>query len=1117
MIKKIMLVIALSFFLLVGKGQQTYNYVFNPVKGMVSEVEKPVRNEICLNGKWKIMPLYNVKAVDFTLPDSFKWEKVAIKIPSPWNVNASDLGLRPDGTKGEGGDFLTFPSYPEKWESAKIAWMERKFTVPLTWSGKRKLLHFQAVSGKTHVYVNGKLVGVRFEPYLPFEIDVTDFINEKSENTLLVGVAAGELFDIPGSNGHRTYVGGSFFGTNMWGIWQDVYLFSRNPVYVSNVFVKPEVNKQTLNVEVTIKNTTASAAKVRLNAVVRAWKNLSGMDVNEAPVENGTLDNAKALSFHGDEVAVPALTEMKVTLIKTIKNELKYWTPSTPNLYGLVIEARLKNKKTDISYNRFGWRQFSIEGSNLLLNGTPINLNGDSWHFMGVPQMTRRYAWAWFKMLKEANGNAVRLHAMPYPGYYLDIADEMGICVLDETGIWASDGGPKYDSDEYWENCKSHVAGFILRDRNHPSVFGWSVCNENIPVALWVYHSPDSLVKVVDKQINSWIDITKKLDPTRDWISGDGETDRPLNFPTYVGHYGGEDAMISWGSHGKPWGVGEQGMAYYGTPAQVAGINGNRAYESQQGRMEGLASEAYELIKKQKAHNASYASVFNLVWYGLQPLEIGLKDTTRKSNPTDGIFFKPFTESTPGIQPERLGPYCTTLNPGYDSSIPLYRPWPMFNAIKAANASPIQPFSIPVIKQEQSKPDSVPFNKIFLWASSQGVLSAKLASIGLLGTKEFSVKKNERCLLIIDGSMPLPTLASKQFVDKIIQYGGTVLVWGAEPEMLDPLNAVLPQNIELTNRTAISFIVRQTDPLIAGMGNNNFYFCEMSKTPILTHGITGSVAEGSKVILAACNTDWNRWNYKPENIKTAAVFRSEREKKEGGNAIIMKQTGAGKIYVSTLNLFDSQIEGKILFKEMLYNIGVRFGSVGKDEINALLPDGTLSRALVSGNFNGKSGNVSEIFKADIPAGWKFINPKVGGRTEDHFWEVTNANSSDIFDFLKLNLLGSKEFASALLSFWVYSPRSLVNLLAEPDMPELDMFGGGDDGFEISLNGKSIATANREGPLTKDEFKFRSIPLEKGWNHFVVRVVQGQGGWSFTLRFDSQNKTFMNQLKSKVEN
>jgi len=119
--------------------------------------------------------------------------------------------------------------------------------------------------------------------------------------------------------------------------------------------------------------------------------------------------------------------------------------------------------------------------------------------------------------------------------------------------------------------------------------------------------------------------------------------------------------------------------------------------------------------------------------------------------------------------------------------------------------------------------------------------------------------------------------------------------------------------------------------------------------------------------------------------------------------------------------------------------------------------------------------------------------------------------------LKLNLLGSKEFASALLSFWVYSPRSLVNLLAEPDMPELDMFGGGDDGFEISLNGKSIATANREGPLTKDEFKFRSIPLEKGWNHFVVRVVQGQGGWSFTLRFDSQNKTFMNQLKSKVEN
>ena len=52
----------------------------------------------------------------------------------------------------------------------------------------------------------------------------------------------------------------------------------------------------------------------------------------------------------------------------------------------------------------------------------------------------------------------------------------------------------------------------------------------------------------------------------------------------------------------------------------------------------------------------------------------------------DGIFFTEYKEGQPGVQPERMGPYCTTLNPGYDPSLPLYRPWPMFHALRAVNA-----------------------------------------------------------------------------------------------------------------------------------------------------------------------------------------------------------------------------------------------------------------------------------------------------------------------------------------------------------------------------------------------------------------------------------------------
>ena len=62
------------------------------------------------------------------------------------------------------------------------------------------------------------------------------------------------------------------------------------------------------------------------------------------------------------------------------------------------------------------------------------------------------------------------------------MADEMGICVLDETAMWSSDGGPKVDAEAFWQACRDHVRGMVLRDRNHPSVFGWSVCNEMLAV-----------------------------------------------------------------------------------------------------------------------------------------------------------------------------------------------------------------------------------------------------------------------------------------------------------------------------------------------------------------------------------------------------------------------------------------------------------------------------------------------------------------------------------------------------------------------------------------------------------------------------------------------------------
>ena len=91
--------------------------------------------------------------------------------------------------------------------------------------------------------------------------------------------------------------------------------------------------------------------------------------------------------------------------------------------------------------------------------------------------------YAWYRLLQDAGANAVRLHASVYPSFYPDMADEMGIMILDESAIWASGTAvPKADSDLFWQNCRTHVAKLVNRDRNHPSVYGWSICNEILPV-----------------------------------------------------------------------------------------------------------------------------------------------------------------------------------------------------------------------------------------------------------------------------------------------------------------------------------------------------------------------------------------------------------------------------------------------------------------------------------------------------------------------------------------------------------------------------------------------------------------------------------------------------------
>ena len=622
----ILLSLLTALFLLPGKavgqttssdGKLVYNFPFAPSEGLVNRTEKEYRKEICLNGYWDFQPVAlpgsyvqgKGVAPELSLPKEGEWSKTRIKIPSPWNINSFA------NRNVEGPDHRNYPSYPKELEQVKMAWMKKTVTIPNDWNGQQIKLYFEAVAGYTEVYINKEKVGENFDLFLPFSIDITNKVAAGETAEVWVGVRSQSLFENNSTIGRRIVPAGSMWGYHIAGIWQDVYLLALPKVHVEDVYVKPLVSKNMLELEVTVQNNTEKKTDLQLQGKINEWVNLAGTDVNSAPVPAWELGQ-EALKVAPVKVSIPANASTKVVLQVPVSGELSYWTPEQPNLYAVLLSLQAKKEILDMKYERFGWREWTLQGTTQYLNGKPYQLRGDSWHFMGIPQMTRRYAWAWFTAIKGMNANAVRPHAQIYPRFYMDVADEMGICVLNETANWASDGGPKLDSELFWEASKEHLKRFVLRDRNHASVFGWSISNENKPVILHVYNRPE-LMPQQKKAWEDWRDIVRANDPTRPWISADGEDDGDGILPVTVGHYGDMNSMKHWVGIGKPWGIGEHSMAYYGTPEQVAKYNGERAYESQLGRMEGLANECYLLLANQRNMGASYSTVFNMAWYAL--------------------------------------------------------------------------------------------------------------------------------------------------------------------------------------------------------------------------------------------------------------------------------------------------------------------------------------------------------------------------------------------------------------------------------------------------------------------------------------------------------------------
>jgi len=930
-----------------------FDQPFAPSDGLVSPVEAPYRQEVCLNGTWQFQPVpvpASFKPVSGTPPElpmpvDGKWESTAIKIPSPWNVNTWGNGR----DAGEGSqrpyvaDSVYFPSYPAVWEGVEMGWLRRKFQVPAgTRTGDRLKLHFEAVAGDVQVLVNGKPAGGHFDTFMPFDLDITDLVNRGGDNELLVGVRKSSLFNIVSpdypAGQRRTYPNGSNMD-NLVGIWNDVFLLVVPAVHVENVFIQPLVDKGTLAVEITVRNETDQAQRIELGGKVAPWVNLAGQDVFSAPVPKWRLD-PPVLAVAAQPLQVAPKSTAKITLQTPVRDELKFWAPGSPNLYALVLEATGPDgKAVDRKSTRFGWRQFTINGRDLLLNGKKIQLWGDFIHPFGPFVLSRRYVWADYKMIQAFGGNSVRPHANPMARAWLDLADEMGMCVLDETAIFGSSINLNLKADITWGRLERHIDALVLRDRNHPSVMGWSSANEMF--ALFFKTSPaDKEVQMA--KLKALALRPRALDPTRPWISVDGDKDLDGTLPIWSRHIGTglpDDLPDS----DKPRMIGEQGGTYYAGPPRLRDINGQRSYESYAARNEALAIDVYRMITQCAKSQLVAFSPSELVWFGLEQLPFGYHVDTRPPNLTDGVFFPKYVEEVPGVQIERLPPYVATLNPGFDPSLPLFKPMAMFDAIKAA-LDPRGPQPSPWDKVPGATPPAVhpaakqKIAKVGFIGSLDGPLYQSLYALGVpLVT---GVPAAQAQILVVDGEQlsAADAVTARKLIDATTARGGLAWVMVREKgASLDALGPVFPGKVSVTDRTATSLVRSASSPFVdAFQPGDLYFFTKEGDVRIQKAGLGGPLVEKGRTLLSASNTDWSLFESQPEAAKCAAMLIYEHLKKPAGAALVEVPKNNGLLWISTLDVAPTTAPFAAFWTQLWKNLGV---DLVKPPVNWLVAGG----------------------------------------------------------------------------------------------------------------------------------------------------------------------------------
>ncbi len=347
------------------------------------------------------------------------------------------------------------------------AWYRKHFSLCEDDKEKRLALYFEGIATESEVFINGCPVARNFCGYTSFEVDITDFVRFDKENVVAVHTVTSH---------HESwwYEGG--------GICRNVWLKKSSPLHVALYGIYAKNKKlDDENWEVTIETEVENDFTEQKTADVYTYiYSASGKKIAE--------------SFSTIEIAEYSKATAKC---KAIINSPKLWSPETPVLYTVKSEIVIDNAVYDSDTTRIGFRTFEATVNGFFINGKKYKIQGLNVHEdfgltgRAIPENIHRYK---LKMLKEMGANAYRCSHYPQNEALMDALDEEGFIVMAETR--------HFDSSR--EGLKQ-LEMLVKRDRNHPSVFFWSLGNEEPK------HRTDDGLRMFRRMRA----LVKKLDDTR--------------------------------------------------------------------------------------------------------------------------------------------------------------------------------------------------------------------------------------------------------------------------------------------------------------------------------------------------------------------------------------------------------------------------------------------------------------------------------------------------------------------------------------------------------------------------------------------------------------------------